>query len=243
MKKFVVIMISALVLFTFLMLNYLLWDKENLQKQRETDKIEQDWLRGQNRILTATVEELEQTTAKLEKEVKEYKDRVTTLEGQLQLYRQRENDNIEKIAQLSAIVKLYKTLLGDSVKETIDNWLSAINRKEYEESFRYLGEGFTFSGRKYDKTSYINMISAIDSIIIAGDAGNAADEPFKIIEDGDYDNINARVVVQAYIIDEIKDNIPGMDDGINIMEFKLKYNTSSNKWEILSIVTKYTGNA
>lgn len=87
------------------------------------------------------------------------------------------------------------------------------------------------------------MISAIDSIIIAGDAGNAADEPFKIIEDGDYDNINARVVVQAYIIDEIKDNIPGMDDGINIMEFKLKYNTSSNKWEILSIVTKYTGNA
>ncbi len=86
MKKFVVIMISALVLFTFLMLNYLLWDKENLQKQRETDKVEQDWLRGQNRILTTTVEELEQANSKLEKEIKEYKDNIDDMESRIKLF-------------------------------------------------------------------------------------------------------------------------------------------------------------
>ena len=40
MKKFVVVMITILVLFVFLMLNYLLWDKENLLKQSESDKLE-----------------------------------------------------------------------------------------------------------------------------------------------------------------------------------------------------------
>ena len=67
MKKFVIVMIAILVLFVFLMLNYLLWDKENLLKQSEHDKIEQDWLRGQNRTLQATVNEQEQTIKALEK--------------------------------------------------------------------------------------------------------------------------------------------------------------------------------
>ena len=49
MKKFVIVIISIVVLFSFLMLNYLVWDKENLQKQRESDRLEQDWLKGQNR--------------------------------------------------------------------------------------------------------------------------------------------------------------------------------------------------
>ena len=60
MKKFVIVMITIMILFVFLMVNYLLWDKENLLKQTESDKIEQDWLRGQNRTLQATVNEQEQ---------------------------------------------------------------------------------------------------------------------------------------------------------------------------------------
>ena len=65
MKKFVVVMISVIVLFVFIMLNYLVWDKEKLQNQRESDRIEQDWLRGQNRILSTTVSELEEANKKL----------------------------------------------------------------------------------------------------------------------------------------------------------------------------------
>lgn len=241
MKKFVVIMISALVLFTFLMLNYLLWDKENLQKQRESDKVEQDWLRGQNRILTATVEELEQSNAKLEKEAKEYKDRISTLEGQLQLYRAREKDNLSQISELTKIVNLYKTLMGDNVRNTINSWFTSINKKDYDASFNYLGDSFAYSGRKYDRAAYIEMVSAIDSIIIAEDAGDAADEPFIIIQNGDPGIINAQVVVQAYIIDEKKDSIPGIDDGTSVLEFGLKYDTSSEKWEILSVIPKNNG--
>lgn len=68
-------MIAAIVLFVFLMLNYLVWDKERLQNQRESDKIEQDWLRGQNRILSTTVNDLEQANKKLEEEVAYQKQR------------------------------------------------------------------------------------------------------------------------------------------------------------------------
>jgi thymidylate synthase len=52
------------------MLNYLLWDKENLQKQSATDKIEQDWLRGQNRTLQTTVDEQEAAINQLTNENK-----------------------------------------------------------------------------------------------------------------------------------------------------------------------------
>ena len=81
MKKFVIVMIAAIVLFVFLMLNYLVWDKERLQNQRESDKIEQDWLRGQNRILSTTVNDLEQANKKLEEEVAYQKTEISNLEA------------------------------------------------------------------------------------------------------------------------------------------------------------------
>ena len=61
MKKFVTVIISFLILFIFLTLNYLLWDKENLLKLRDNDRIEQNWLRGQNLSLQNTVEQLERS--------------------------------------------------------------------------------------------------------------------------------------------------------------------------------------
>lgn len=242
MKKFVVIMISALVLFTFLMLNYLLWDKENLQKQRETDKVEQDWLRGQNRILTTTVEELEQANSKLEKEIKEYKDKIDDMESRIKLFQQRETDNLVLTGKLNEIINLYKTLMGDDIRDTVNKWFLSISQKDYEASYGFIGENFTFLGKKYDKAAYIELISAIDSIAIAEESKDAANDSFTIMEYGEPDTIIARVVVQAYIIDEKKASLPGIDDGVNVLEFSLNYNKISKKWVIISIIPKYTGN-
>ncbi len=243
MKKFVVIMISALVLFTFLMLNYLLWDKENLQKQRETDKIEQDWLRGQNRILSATVEELEQTNSKLEKEAKEYKDKIAELESQMQLLQQKETENDALLAKLTETVNLYKSLMVDDVRDTVSKWFLSISQKDYDDSLGFLGENFTFLGKKYsDREAYIELMSAIDSITIAEKSGNDAKETFTVIEDGEPEIISVQVVVQAYIIDEKKTNLPGMDDGTNILEIRLSYNKISKNWAILSVIPKNVGN-
>lgn len=242
MKKFVVIMISALVLFTFLMLNYLLWDKENLQKQRESDKIEQDWLRGQNRILTATVDELEQANAALEKEVAGYKDKINDLEYRINLLQQREANFIKRTDELNQILNLYKTLLSDEVREIINDWFLSINRKEYNDSYGFLSEDFTFLGKKIDKTEYMEMISAIDLIEIAEGSGDMADGPFTVNENNEPEIISVQVVVQAYIKDEQKADMPGVDDGTNVLEFRLRYNRLSKKWAILSIVSKNSGN-
>ncbi len=242
MKKFVVIMISALVLFTFLMLNYLVWDKENLQKQRETDKIEQDWLRGQNRILTTTVEDLEQANSKLEKETKDQKEKINVLESQMQLSQQREVNNQVQIGKQSEYLYLYKNLLGESIRATVENWFSLINQKRHQESFDLLAENYTIHGKKYDKDSYIEVISAIDSITIAEKSEDISNEPFSIIENAEPEVIQAQVVVNAYIIDSKQESLPDFVDGINLLEFSLIYNHTSKNWVILSVITKNSGN-
>lgn len=242
MKKFVVIMISALVLFTFLMLNYLVWDKENLQKQRETDKVEQDWLRGQNRILATTVEDLEQANSKLEKETKNQKEKIDDLESQMQLSQQREANNIAQIEEQLEILNLYKNLMGDNVRDTVENWFLLINQKKFDDSFGLLGEKFTILGKKYDKSAYIELISAIDSITIAEKSENITNEPFTIIENVEPEVIQAQVLVQAYVIESKKESLPGIIDGINLLEFSLSYNHISKNWVILSVITKNSGN-
>lgn len=242
MKKFVVIMISALVLFTFLMLNYLVWDKENLQKQRESDKVEQDWLRGQNRILTTTVEELELANSKLEREVKEHKEKISDLESQMQLLQQREVSSLTQIEEQKEIINLYKSLMGDDIRNTLDNWFQLINQKNYSESFNFFGEKFTILGKRYDKAAYIELVSAIDSITIAEKSENMKDEPFIILENAEPEIVKAQIVVQAYIIEEKKTSLPGMADGINILEISLSYNSTTKNWVIISIIAKNSGN-
>lgn len=99
MKKFVIVMITILVLFVFLMVNYLLWDKENLLKQTESDKIEQDWLRGQNRTLQSTVNEQEQAIKALEKEKNQLSTRISGLEQELKRINSLTEDYRKEIAE------------------------------------------------------------------------------------------------------------------------------------------------
>jgi len=131
--------------------------------------------------------------------------------------------------------------MADDVRALVNKWFLSISQKDYDASLEYLGENFTFLGKKYtDKDAYIELMSAIDSIAIA--EKSAANEPFVIIEDGEPEIIKVQVVVQAYIIDEKKANLPGLDDGTNVLEISIIYNKISKNWAILSVIPKTVGN-
>ncbi|NLX64596.1 MAG: hypothetical protein GX022_07480 [Clostridiaceae bacterium] len=242
MKKFVVVMISAIVLFVFLMLNYLVWDKERLQNQRESDKIEQDWLRGQNRILTTTVDELEEAKKKLEEEIASQKRKISSLEEELRDARQKEaNYLLEKQKQKEAL-DIFKSIMMEDVKEITKKWFSSITQKAYHESFAFLGDNCTLWGKSYEEKEYIELISNINSISLAEKNGSGQDSVFTILSGGEPDVIQASILVDAYIEEDAQKILPQLVNGINNLEVGFVYDTDKESWVLLYVITKGNGN-
>lgn len=238
MKKFVVVMISAIVLFVFLMLNYLVWDKERLQNQRESDKIEQDWLRGQNRILTATVDELEEANKKLQEEVASQKKEISDLEEKLRDARQKEANYLqEKQRQIEAL-DTFKSIMKENVKEIAQKWFSSITQKAYHDSFAFLSKDFTLWGKSYEEKEYIDLISNINSISLAEKSGSRQDAVFTVLSGGEPDVIQATLMVDAYIEGEAKEILPHLVNGINTLEVGFVYDKDKESWVILYVITK-----
>lgn len=241
MKKFVIVIISVIVLFAFFMLNYLVWDKENLQKQRETDKIEQDWLRGQNRILSTTVEELETSVFKLQRTAEEQRARIRSMEEESRSLRQEQIINQKRLLDQKDALDLYKGFLTDDLIELTEAWFYSITGNEHEQSLSFLDSEFTFWGRKYVEEDYIEFISAIEYIGMIKEAQDE-EEPFVIIEGGEPQIVEALVVANVKIKDNSKEDITELSQGINSLEIGFSYNSLSKTWLILYIDTKNIAN-
>lgn len=241
MKKFVIVMISALVLFVFLMLNYLVWDKENLQNQRNSDKIEQDWLRGQNRILNATVEELEQAVEQLKKDITDQKNIIQSLEAEARISQQQQSNSQKNILKQEDALNFYKSLFADDLRGVTEDWFLSITQKKHKDSLDLLDKDFTFWGRGYKEDEYIKLISAIDSISLAENNG-AENGSFIIFEGGEPLVIKAHVAAKVNIANDLKDTVPGLTEGINSLEIGYSYNSVSKNWIIIYINTKTVGN-
>lgn len=242
MKKFVVVMISFLVLFVFLMLNYLLWDKENLLKQRNNDKIEQDWLRGQNRTLQNTVEELEQEIKTLDKQIDEQQDKIVDLEQQVRLALQKENDTFKEIQVKDAAISDYKSFMRDKLMELTVQWFSDISKDRIEESYTLLSEDHTLWGKFYNKEKYISYISAIQSVSIQEEQKETETKPLTILENqGEPYVIKTQIQVVASIKEEHRESFKDLGNGHNILEVVFKYNPDTTHWGILAVSTLKSG--
>ncbi len=238
MKKFVIVMIAAIVLFVFLMLNYLVWDKEKLQNQRESDKIEQDWLRGQNRILSTTVNDLEQTNKKLEEEVASQKKEISDLEANLRAAKLKElNDLHEKQKQTEAL-NVFKSIMKEDVKRVTEKWFSSITQKSYPESLTFLDKDFTLWGQSYEEKEYIDFISNINSISLADDSNSSKEDNFTILYGGEPHVVQASLLVNAYIAEDTQKKLPNLVNGFNTLEVGFIYNSEGKSWVILYVITK-----
>ncbi len=238
MKKFIIVMISFLVLFVFLMLNYLLWDKENLQKERESDKIEQDWLRGQNRTLQSTISEHERTIQSLEGKNNSQKEQISILEQQLTLSEQIGKSREAELAAQKEAVTLYKEFTAPALVETVRGWFADISEANYEGSYLKMAENATVFGSNMSKEAYIMFISVFKSLTVVEET----EENLKV-----YEFINDREdIYQIHIqlkadilLKEEKPELPGfsLTDGINVLDMVFLWNSTEKYWAILVVST------
>lgn len=238
MKKFVIVMIAAIVLFLFLMLNYLVWDKENLQNQRESDKLEQDWLRGQNRTLSTSVNELEQANKKLESEIASQKEEISDLELKLRSARQKEANNLQEIQKQTAALNTFKSIVEEDVKKITEKWFLSITQKSYTDSLTFLAKDFTLWDLPYEENEYIEFISNIQSIAIAEKGNSTQEDVFTIIYGGEPHIVQANLLVDAYITEDAQKNLPHLVNGSNTLEVGFIYNSESKTWVIMYVITK-----
>ena len=154
MKKFVIVMIAILVLFVFLMLNYLLWDKENLLKQSEHDKIEQDWLRGQNRTLQATVNEQEQTIKALEKEKDQLQTRIKNLQEELQLINSQIENYRKEISEKGQAINSYKMFTEGLLCQLILDWFDNISSHDHNAAWELMASDHLIFDKQYNREDF-----------------------------------------------------------------------------------------
>ena len=239
MKKFVIVMITLLVLFVFLMLNYLLWDKENLQKQSATDKVDLDWLRGQNRTLQTTVDEQEQSINSLEKENNDYQTRITQFQQQITQFTLTQ-DNFKKQNDLKdQAVDNYKLLMVNDLKILAQQWFENISSQNYEESSKMFGEDYLLFGTHFNQEGYIAYISAIKSIAFVQQTEEeaAAYPVFEVLRGrgSEYEVITV-ATVEVGITEEQKDKYKDMVEGVNRLQIAYRYNSENNSWAIFSVL-------
>lgn len=263
MKKFVIVMISFLVLFVFLMLNYLLWDKENLQKQSATDKIEQDWLRGQNRTLQTTVDEQEAAINQLTNENKAQEKRIADLERQLNQSKLLQESATEQVETLTQAINEYRMFTRDTLKGMTNSWFSTINEARHEDAMVFFSNETKLFGKQLNREQYPVDMASIASIsfVINEEKPEAS---FTVLKgsSGVYE-VRAEAVVElrAAVEDEVEEKLmsddesqkdddtqvetpkaeavlpfEGLTEGINSLRLTYLYSPEDQKWVIIDVV-------
>jgi len=263
MKKFVIVMISFLVLFVFLMLNYLLWDKENLQKQSATDKIEQDWLRGQNRTLQTTVDEQEAAINQLTNENKAQEKRIADLERQLNQSKLLQESATEQVETLTQAINEYRMFTRDTLKGMTNSWFSTINEARHEDAMVFFSNETKLFGKQLNQEQYPVDMASIASIsfVINEEKPEAS---FTVLKgsSGVYE-VRAEAVVElrAAVEDEVEEKMmsddesqkdddtqvetpkaeavlpfEGLTEGINSLRLTYLYSPEDQKWVIIDVV-------
>lgn len=257
MKKFVILMISFLVLFVFLMLNYLLWDKENLQKQSASDKIEQDWLRGQNRTLQSTIEEQEADISQLKRESQNYQSRIIELEQQLRQTKDEKETSLQQMEILTQAVSEYQLYTLDTLKSFTNNWFLSINEARYEDAYGFFSSDAVLFEKALEKEAFEDGMSRIKSIsLVEQDEELEKLHPsFEIMKGmGNVYEVMAKATIELNIAAEAdggkdaedkKSDTPGENalepfsnlvEGVNQLQITYRYFPEEKKWVMVSIL-------
>mgnify|MGYP000951469952 CR=1 FL=1 len=251
MKKFVVVMIAILVLFVFLMLNYLLWEKENLVKQSESDRVEQDWLRGQNRTLQATVNEQEQAIKALEAEKNQLQSRINSLEEELRRINTQVESYRKDISNKGQAINSYKMLTESMLCQLTLEWFESISNRDYDAAWELMAPGHTVFGRQYSQEEFARFMEAVHKISLAEktdeeDDGSGTENDgkqdtadgfhFEILRGfGNEYEVMAELQAEVTLDGEADGEDSGWVQGANKLRMTFLLNPDEQKWVIKAI--------
>ncbi len=140
MKRFVMIITSLLIIFIFIALNYLLWDRENLVTQSESNQASIEALTRMNMTLNQEKNSLEHQIAELKLQNQGLEDTIKGLESEIAVQKSI-TDEKEKF-----IYNMKEHIDTKPLEAMALEWVNAIIERKYSEAYLKSGVNCSFWG-------------------------------------------------------------------------------------------------
>lgn len=237
MKKFVLVMFFSMVIVVFIGFNYLLWEREN----REKDIKSLQDINASNSItinaLNRQLENMENTLKLKNDSLNNMDEENNSLKKELERLNQ-DNVKINKlIAHKSEVINyLYENNRTELIEEPIKKWAEYISVGDYESAYRtwYVSKEDEKESLEDFTNKYKNIIKSIKLKSIEFYSGNndKFDEGdiFFVVE------LDVKLAEGTGGDDMYKGNIL-FSEGNNKKIFALKYNNRERKWHISGLIS------
>lgn len=244
MKKFIVVVISLLFLTVFLMMNYLIWDKDNLLQQQQDSQNQQDWLRGQNSALSDTITELEETVKGLERDKASLNEQNNSLQRQVISATGREATLRRTLDTKTQNLESLKTASLPVLRTILSDWMTAVTEKRLEDSLLYFSQDYQFFQKVLTPERYGELIETTLLSLAYQRGPQPEGEPetvppivmFERVGNESQDlSVLVRVQVLAELVPDAEVSAPYFKTGMNTLQVQFVYDAINQKWYIQSI--------
>ncbi|HPZ06264.1 MAG TPA: hypothetical protein PK423_09570, partial [Clostridiales bacterium] len=161
MKKFILVMVSALLIALFIAFNYLLWDRESkLAEIRNLESVNASYSASVS-VHKREINTLEEEVKSLNNQITQYRDEIDTL---LQERDQAISDRLQEEATLKAKVDFINVLKEHTDIQVLSRpvvlWAEAVNNGSFDEAFDIEYEGVPPRERTVSLSTYVEPMKA-----------------------------------------------------------------------------------
>lgn len=237
MKKFIMIVFFSLIIIVFVAFNYLLWEREN----REKDIKSLQEINASNSITISTLnrqlESFDNNLRAKEDSINKLNEENLTLKMDLEKLNQDFLKSNKAIAHKNEVIEyLYKNTQPDIIEAPVKKWAECINSGDYESAYRtwYINKEdekerlIDFTDKYKDKVDSIKIQSIA---IYEQDIEKQYEEG--ILQEGD---IFFKVELDVKLAEGAGKSDYLFEEGINQKILALRYNNEEDIWHICGIM-------
>ena len=230
MKKFILVMVSALLIALFIAFNYLLWDRESkLAEIRNLESVNASYSASVS-VHKREINTLEEEVKSLNNQITQYRDEIDKL---LQERDQAISDRLQEEATLKAKVDFINVLKEHTDIQVLSRpvvlWAEAVNNGSFDEAFDIEYEGVPPRERTVSLSTYVEQMKATVERI---EINEIKVDRLRGYGTGD---IYLNVRFSVWLVEDADISSSRFSDGENEMYVKLDYSKDKKAFIISSM--------
>ena len=234
MKRFVVVVTSLLIIFVFIALNYLIWDRESLVTTREHNQASIDALGRINMVLNEDKNRLEKQIEELNNQIRAGNEKTEELEDKIQSLQSELNEKLQFISVLKTQVN------PEPIQNTTIEWIHAVAERNYPAAFLKSESNCRFWDEAWSLKTFSDFFDGNIALIEPVLDGEEQIQPEIEVIPSDTPDWEMQVLVRVNVELSEDANQQYLNQGQNVLQFLYTYSARIDQWVITSISTVET---
>ncbi|AGC69258.1 hypothetical protein Cst_c22980 [Thermoclostridium stercorarium subsp. stercorarium DSM 8532] len=236
MKRFVAIVTSLFIIFVFIALNYLLWDRESLVNLKESNQASIDALSRINMNLSEENSKLTRQIEEMRAQIEELNEKITELENA----NSEQQNVINEMNQF--IVNLKSHINPEPIISEAYEWINSLSEKNFDKALPKFSALCTFWGNNWSPRMFANyIVHNVNYIRPVLDTDTS--KPLIEIIPYQTPDFNVKAVIKVEVDLNEKGITEYLKDGLNIIELDFTYNDRLEQWIITSVTSESAENS